>query len=87
MKQAQGSKPRANVRNLCAKTRPESDPYEVWQNPDGTWTWKVLKKYQVNDDKPFARWFCAVTSPFTFGSSELGDCYVRDVKAGNRKVA
>jgi hypothetical protein len=79
--------PRRNVRNLCAKTRPESDPYEVWQSSDGTWTWKVLKKYQVNDDKPYARWFCAVTSPFTFGNSELGDCYVRDVKTGHRKVA
>jgi hypothetical protein len=81
-----GKKPRA--KNECAKTRPQDNPYEVWQSWDG-WEWRVLKKYQIDDNKPFARWFCAVKSPYTFGSYELGDCYVKDVKFGygNRKVA
>ena len=85
MKQA-GKAPRRNVRNECAKTRPASDPYEIWQSPDRQWTWKVLKKWQVDDNKPFARWFCHVTSPFCPGG-ELGDTYVKDVKAYARRVA
>ena len=86
MGQAQGSKARANVRNLCAKTRPKDKPYEVWQSPDGSWTWNVLKKWQVDDNKPFARWFCFVTSPFC-PEGEYGDTYVRDIQAQARRVA
>ena len=87
MKQAQGNKaPRANVRNLCAKTRPKDNPYEVWQSPDGSWTWNVLKKWQVDDKKPFARWFCFVTSPFC-PDGEYGDTYVQDIQAHARRVA
>ena len=85
MKQV-GKAPRKNVRNECAKTRPVSDPYEIWQSPDRQWTWRVLKKWQVDDNKPFARWFCHVTSPFCPGG-ELGDTYVTDVKAYARRVA
>jgi hypothetical protein len=83
---AQGEKP-AKVKNLCLKTRTKDNPYEVWKSRDGSWTWYVLKKYQVDDNKPFARWFCYVTSPFTFGSGEYGDTYVTDVKNGNVKVS
>ena len=79
-------KPRQNVRNACAKTRPVSDPYEIWQSHDGQWTWRVLKKWQVDDNKPFARWFCHVTSPFC-PEGELVDTYVKDVKAYARRVA
>lgn len=78
--------PRKNVRNLCAKTRPVDKPYEIWQSHDGCWTWKVLKKWQVDDNKPFARWFCHVTSPFC-PEGEMGDTYVKDVKAYARRVA
>ena len=72
--------------NPCAKTRPVSDPYEVWQNTNG-WTWKILKKWQIDDNKPYARWFCAVTSPYTDGGYDLGDVYVRDVTRYARRVA
>lgn len=72
--------------NPCAKTRDKANPYEIWETLDGTWQWRVLKKYQTDDNKPFARWLCAVRSPFTYGSFEMGDCYVKDVKTGNRKV-
>ena len=75
------------MKNLCGKSRPESDPYEVWESFDGQWTWKVLKKWQADDNKPYARWFCAVTSPFTYGDSELGDVYASEImKAGVRIV-
>jgi hypothetical protein len=65
------------MKNLCAKTRPLSNPYEVWESGDG-WRWLVLKKWQADDAKPYARWFCFVTSPFC-PDGEYGDTYVTDV--------
>jgi hypothetical protein len=75
--------------NPCGKTRDVEHPYEIWQSADGTWEWRVLKKYQLEAREatnPYARWFCAVKSPFTFGSWEYGDTYVKDVKSQARKV-
>lgn len=69
-------------KNLCGKTRPESKPYEVWENKAAGWEWRVLKKYQSPDKEAgnqYARWFCAVKSPFTYGQFELGDVYVREI--------
>lgn len=71
------------MKNQCAKTRSVDNPYEVWTTPDNSWEWRVLKKYQSpeNEEKnPYARWFCAVKSPFTYGSWEYGDTYVKDIK-------
>lgn len=72
--------------NPCAKTRPVSDPYEVWETPNQSWRWTVLKKWQIDDDKPYARWFCFVTSPYV-PEGEYGDVYVSEIKAHARKVA
>lgn len=63
----------------CGKTRPSSRPYEVWVA--GGWTWKVLKKYQADDNKPGARVFCEVTSPMTMGMADLGDVWIRDIQS------
>ena len=60
--------------------RPATNPYETWQSFDGSWTWKVLKKWQVDDNKEYARWFCFVTSPFC-PSGEMGDVYVSEIKS------
>ena len=41
-----------------------------------------MKTYQHPDnerDNPYARWFCAVSSPMTHGSYDLGDVYVSDI--------
>ena len=66
-------------KNPCGKSRPVDDPYEVWENPQG-WTWNVRKKYQLErNEGPYARWFCAVKSPLTYGSWEYGDVYKSDV--------
>ena len=73
------------AKNECGKTRPKDNPYEVWVSLDGTWTWKVLKKWQADDDKPYARWFCDVVSPFC-PDGEMGDVYVTDIKENARKV-
>jgi len=33
-------------KNLCAKTVKPENAYELWQTPDGSWKWFVLKKWQ-----------------------------------------
>lgn len=66
------------MKNLCAKTVKRADAYEVWQA--GSWTWYVLKKWQADDYKPGARWFCEVVTPIC-PDGELGDVYVQDIKA------
>lgn len=66
------------MKNTCTKTRKATNPYEIWQSKDGSWEWRVLKKWQADDHKPFARWFCLVSSPIV-PDGELGDCYVRDI--------
>ena len=66
-------------KNLCGKTRPATNPYEVWTS--GDWSWTVLKKYQSPEKEasnPYARWFCLVKSPFVL-HGEMGDCYVKDI--------
>jgi hypothetical protein len=74
------------MKNPMAKTRPPSNPYEVYCNNTG-WTWLVLKKYQADDLKPFARWFCAVYSPcLPSGEYELGDCYASEILGHATKI-
>jgi len=68
------------MKNECLKERKVDNPYERWISYDGTWQWLVLKKWQVDDNKPYARWFCAVKSPMTFGSYDYGDVYVTEIK-------
>ena len=67
------------MKNMCLKERKIEDPYEICKNSSG-WEWRVLKKWQADDNKPYARWFCAVKSPFTYGSYDLGDVYVSEIK-------
>lgn len=74
------------MKNLCAKTVKRENAYEVWQSHDGTWKWYVLKKWQADDDKPYARWFCLVTSPIVGESGELGDVYVYEVKRNATRI-
>lgn len=69
----------------------QNKPIEVWASSDGNWRWEVYRKYQKDDSKPFARWFCRVFSPITMeqmsSGYELGDVYVKDVKENARKIA
>jgi hypothetical protein len=69
-------------KNLCAKTRPVDNPYEIWENKLAGWTWHVLKKYQNPENEAknkYARWYCAVKSPYTYDSWEYGDVYVIEI--------
>ena len=68
------------MKNLQAKTVTRDNAYEVWQTEDGSWTWYVLKKYQVNDNKQYARWLCDVVTPIV-PNGETGDVYVADIKS------
>ena len=70
-------------KNECAKTRKVDEPYEIWSDELSGFEWRVLKKYQNRENEaknPFARWFCAVSSPYTWGSWEYGDVYVKEIK-------
>tara|TARA_R100001163_G_C4880671_1_gene78117 strand:- start:40 stop:276 length:237 start_codon:yes stop_codon:yes gene_type:complete len=74
-------------KNECGKMREKDNPYEIWSNDSG-WQWRVLKKYQkpeLEAKNPYARWFCAVSSPYTFGEFELGDVYVSEIKSNARR--
>lgn len=73
------------AKNLCAKTVKRENAYEVWRTPDGSWTWYVLKKWQTDDDKECARWFCDVVTPIC-PDGELGDVYVREIKSVAVKI-
>jgi hypothetical protein len=74
------------MKNLCGKTVTRENAYEVWQTPDGSWTWYVLKKWQADDSKEYARWFCDVTSPFVGEEGEIGDVYVAEIKSVAKRI-
>ena len=67
------------MKNLQGKTVKKENAYEVWQTIDGSWTWYILKKYQSDDMKPYARAYCLVKSPFT-PNGEYGDTYLEDIR-------
>jgi len=66
-------------KNPCSKRRGINNPYETYYK--GDWEWRVLKKYQTPENEaknPYARWFCAVKIPYTYGW-EYGDTYIKDI--------
>lgn len=73
--------------NLWAKTRKVDNPYLLVT--DGDWTWAVLKAYKSRKAElkdPYARWFCAVKSPWTYGQWEFGDVYIIEIPLGDVKT-
>ncbi len=67
------------AKNPCWKTVTIEKAYEVWQTPDWSREWNVLKKYQIDDQKPYARWFVAVKSPMTYWKYEMWDEYAENI--------
>ena len=71
------------MKNDFGKTREVDKPYAVYKSnllPD--WEWRVLKTYKSKESEEkdsYARWFCAVKSPMTYGSWEYGDTYISDI--------
>jgi len=74
------------MKKECLKMREQENSCEVWTTLDGSWTWHVRKKWQADDDKAYARWFCNVVTPFC-PNGELGDVYVSEIKEQATKVA
>ncbi len=67
-------------RTLFGKSRTAEKPYAIYRA--GDWEWRILKTYKHHDaerDDQYARWFCAVKSPHTFGCFEMGDTYAVEV--------
>ena len=68
------------MKNTRGKTRPVTNPYEIYKS--GDWEWRVLKHYQTSDkekENPYARVFCSISSPMTHGGADMGDTYCRDI--------
>jgi hypothetical protein len=79
--------------NNFAKTRDIENPYATYrvENPyNGMYfEWRVLKAWQTRESekkKPYGRWFCAVKSPMTYGSWEMGDVYANEILEVNPKL-
>jgi len=80
-------KEKTTVKNLCAKTVTRENAYEIWtaRGTAGYWTWYVLKKWQADDNKPYARWFCDVVTPIC-PNGEMGDVYVSEIKSNAVRI-
>jgi len=79
--------------NNFAKTRDIENPYATYrvENPDNGmyFEWRVLKAWQTRESekkKPYGRWFCAVKSPMTYGSWEMGDVYANEILEVNPEL-
>lgn len=73
------------AKNLMGKTRPIDNPYLVIN--EGSWCWKILKmncSLEKAKSNPYASAFCAVSSPNTFGSYDLGDTYLSDIGSAGK---
>ena len=72
------------MKNRMGKSRKADNAYITFGSLDGSWTWKLLKSWQGDDGKAYARWFMDVSSPYTMGGSDMGDTYVYDVLVAAR---
>jgi len=68
---------------LCSREREVGDSYETWVRDD--WEWRVLRKMQPDDDKPYARWFVAVKPP-EYDTYIYGEVYAREIKKKAHKL-
>lgn len=60
------------------KTAKPDAPHAVFKNGKG-WTFRVLRVYALRDASPYARWLVDVSSPFTYGGSDMGDSYAAEI--------
>lgn len=67
------------AKNPMGKKTTVEKPYQVWESIGTGWKWLVLKSYQIDNDKPYARAFCAVSSPYTHGGFDYGDVYWAEI--------
>ena len=71
------------MKNPFGKTVKVEAPYAVYKSHRlPGWEWRVLQTHQIKANEvknPYASWFCAVKSPFTYSSWEYGDTYIVDI--------
>ena len=80
-------------RTLFGKTTSPEGAHATYRvdNPSNGmyFEWRVLKTYQSkeNEDKnQYARWYCAVKSPYTHDQWEYGDTYIKDIMSVGAKL-
>jgi len=64
--------------NPCSKT----NDYATFSDSRTGWTWEVMKTYQVPEiaaTNQYARVMCRVSSPYTYGGADMGDCYLAEL--------
>ena len=69
------------IKNPCRKERKVykgETPYATWVDRRTGWRYELLKSWQGDNSKPYARWFCRVHGFCT----EMGDCYVDELRGG-----
>ena len=70
------------AKNPMGKFRKPEQPYLTVvdeANAFGPTTFKVLKSYQIDPDKPYARVMVQAVSPMTGSFGDMGDAYWGDV--------
>ena len=68
------------AKNPLGKSRTADNPYAIFEHRMAGFTWKVLKTYQLpKNEKQYARWLVAASSPMTYGSDEFGDQYCHEL--------
>ena len=73
--------------NIWNKTRKPEESYA--DIVSGDWEFRILKAYQsraAEKKNKYARWYCAVKTPFTMGSWEYGDTYCTEVPSNELLV-
>tara|TARA_R100001198_G_C5151815_1_gene160930 strand:- start:341 stop:661 length:321 start_codon:yes stop_codon:yes gene_type:complete len=77
-------------KNKFGKTVKVDSPYAIYKNDRTNFEHRVLKTYQSKDKESkneYARWYVASRSPYTYGSWEYGDIYVKDVISYHELIA
>jgi hypothetical protein len=64
------------AKNKFGKTVKVDSPYAIYKN--------AKEKESKN---PYARWYVASRSPYTYGSWEYGDIYIKDVISYHELIA
>lgn len=68
--------------NVANKERKRDNPYATWTDTNSGFKVFLLKSWQVDNGKPYARWLTWVESDF----SEYGDQYSRDLFSGLQRA-
>jgi len=78
------------AKNKFGKTVKVDSPYAIYKNEATNFEHRVLKTYQTKDNEsknPYARWYVASRSPYTYGRWEYGDIYIKDVLTYHNLIA